>query len=757
MSGLSPKLAGLLPQAATAGAPPGSGLSPRLASLLPTPAQSAPAAPAAPQASSVGHFLFGQAADKNPTWRSLWGLPDAAASIATGTAAQVAGGLAGLGDLAWTRNPAAAAQTVQRVENDLTYRPRTTGGQALTHLVSLPFSELGKGANWAGGKVSELTGSPLAGALVDAGVQGLPLVLGANAPELRDAAPAPDVSPEVSAARSVGLKLTPNQAQVPGGVIGRAVESLAGHAKLERSLSRMNADAVTQAAARNIGVEGPLTRASVQAAKGAPNAVYAEVSRLGQIPTDPAYRAQIAAIRNPGSGSFAFDTPPDIARLKEGYGALPHFDAGDAVAKVRQLRRDASVNIGSRYDPAAQSLGHAQRAVADALEDQIDRHLQAVAAGRAPAAERAAPVYDPAKAPLPARNTATPDASQDSLLAWLAKSPKGISTEEAVAQGLDPADMRGRLARVGIRRAFRQGGVSFDQAAEALHQAGYPVADSAGNYDPNALLNAIDSELRGRPVFSVANTRQAAELAHEAATAPQAAEPPDRTDLTAEAMKADPQRAQTVLDSWGDDSPETIARVQRELRDVADSAKPPAPRNDLIDRYRAARTQLAKINNVEQALRAGKGQAVSALNLAKQLDRGAPLLGDLRKVAEAAQHFPRALQDLSKIRDAGPFSNLDFKLEGGLGVLHPVAALKALPLITAQPLLRAVLGSDLYQDAAFGSPGAVTPSVLRLAARALPAVAAGHLTHPGGVVPLLAGQRAPGVSPLAALLVSARR
>ena len=759
MSALSPKLAGLLPRATTAGAPAGSGLSPQLSGLLPTTTQNAAVARSVPQTSNWGHFLFGQAANKDPTWRSLWGLPDAAASIATGTAAQVAGGLAGLGDLAWTRDPGAAAQTVRHVEHALTYRPRTAGGQALTHLVSLPFAELGKGANWAGGKVADLTGSPLAGAVVNMGVQGLPLMLGANAPELRDAAPAPDVAPEVASARDVGIKLTPNQAQVPGGVIGRTVESLAGHAKLERSLSRMNADAVTQAAGREIGVEGPLSRASLQAAKTPPNAVYAEVSRLGQIPTDPAYRAQIAAIRNPGGGSFAFDTPPDIARLKEGYGALPHFDAGDAVAKVRQLRRDAGANIGSRYDPAAQSLGHAQRAVADALEDQIDRHLQAVAAGRAPVVERAAPVYDPAKAPLPARNMGTTDASQDSVLAWLAKHPKGISTEEAVAQGLDPADLRGSAARVGLKRAFRQGGMSFDQAAEALHQAGYPVADEHGAYSPNVLLDALDSELRGRRVFSAANTRQAAEVAHEAATAPQAAEPPDLTDLMSEAMKANPQRAQSVLDGWTDDEPATLSRVQSELQAIADSAKPPAPRNDLIDRYRAARTQLAKINNVEQALKAGKGQAVSALNLAKQLDRGAPLTGDLRRVAEAAQHFPRALQDLAKIRDAGPFSNLDFKLEGGLGILKPLAALKALPVLAAQPVLRGILGSDLYQNAAFGPFDAASEvPTLKLAGRALPAIAAGQLGQHPGVAHLLSTRRPPsGVSPLAALLASAPR
>ena len=114
-------------------------------------------------------------------------------------------------------------------------------------------------------------------------------------------------------------------------------------------------------------------------------------------------------------------------------------------------------------------------------------------------------------AALPKRNYATSDASQDSILQWLAKHPRGIDSTEAQAQGLDPSQFGTSDAMVGIKRAFRKGGMSFDQAAEALHQAGYPVSDELG-YSPNVLLDAIDSELRGNPVYSLGNTRRFAEL-----------------------------------------------------------------------------------------------------------------------------------------------------------------------------------------------------------------------------------------------------
>lgn len=200
------------------------------------------------------------------------------------------------------------------------------------------------------------------------------------------------------------------------------------------------------------------------------------------------------------------------------------------------------------------------------MRDALNRGVENAPLANQP--ELGALTYDAARNPLPGRNVAASDPTQDSILQWLAKHPKGLSSEEGAAQGLDPADMRGSAARVGIKRAFRSGGMSFDQAAEALHQAGYPVADARGNYDPNVLLNALDSELRGKPVYSMTNSRLAAEFAHEAAPSASRAAP-DLTELTKRAMQANPERAQAALESWTDDEPATLVRVQAELHAAA--------------------------------------------------------------------------------------------------------------------------------------------------------------------------------------------
>jgi GGDEF domain-containing protein len=97
------------------------------------------------------------------------------------------------------------------------------------------------------------------------------------------------------------------------------------------------------------------------------------------------------------------------------------------------------------------------------------------------------------------------DATKDSLLQYLARHPRGLDRDEAARQGIDPADFNDPDHFVGIKRPFRKGGMSFDEAAEDLSQSGYPVHDEAGNYSPNVLLDRIDRELRGDKVYSHMN------------------------------------------------------------------------------------------------------------------------------------------------------------------------------------------------------------------------------------------------------------
>lgn len=425
----------------------------------------------------------------------LAAIPETSAHLGSGAIAAPISGLAGLmaaagKGLGLTNTD--PADVVRSVQQGMTYQPQTQGGQNLSGAIGYLPQKFAQGADWAGGKTADLTGSPALGAAVNTAIQASPMLLGmklpAGAPKI-----APAVAPEVADATAAGLRLTPEQAGA--GLVPRAVQSLAGSAKLERSLSKTNAPIVNDLAKQDIGVpaSATLNDATFAAAKAPHNAVYNRVASLGSVPTDAAYQSAIGNLTNrTGSGSFGFDVSPAVQNLKEGYGGVTQFDAADAVAKIRQLRRDATTNQ-KIYDPEKNALGVAQRGVADALEDQLDRHVQTLAQS-----------------------------------------------------------------------------------------------------------NAV---------------------------------PPN-----------------------------------------------------LISQFRAARVSLAKINSVENAM---QGTNVSAKALAKQ-----PYLsGNLKTVADAYGNFDRSLQDVSKIRDSGPFGVLDGVFGAAAGLAHPALFTS----ILARPLVRAALASKPYQ------------------------------------------------------------
>lgn len=123
---------------------------------------------------------------------------------------------------------------------------------------------------------------------------------------------------------------------------------------------------------------------------------------------------------------------------------------------------------------------------------------------------------------------------------------------------------------------------------------------------------------------------------------------------------------------------------------------------DIAD-FRNARQQLAKIHSVQDAM---EGPNVSARALNKQLDRGVPLSGNLRTIANAYGNFDRSLQDVSKIRDSGPFGALDTSLLGLAGRAHP----GVLAATIAKPFARSALASKAYQHFGIGGHALLPPS-----------------------------------------------
>jgi len=135
---------------------------------------------------------------------------------------------------------------------------------------------------------------------------------------------------------------------------------------------------------------------------------------------------------------------------------------------------------------------------------------------------------------------------------------------------------------------------------------------------------------------------------------------------------------------------------------------------DLIKNFRAARVQLAKIYNVEDAL--GPNGNLSAAVLARQLKRGVPLSGGLKTIAETYQEFPRVMRYVDNLGGHAPFSALDYLVGGVEAAAQPHKAAAIVGALAGRPIARGIIKSEAYQGRAI-RPREVTPSVISRTAR----------------------------------------
>jgi hypothetical protein len=186
----------------------------------------------------------------------------------------------------------------------------------------------------------------------------------------------PQATPEQLAIRNAtdsGYKLSPSQVDNKGGAF---VEGASGQAALDRTISLKNAKATDELAKKALGItDEKLTDTARRTVRVQANKAYDAVAKTGPRKTSDAYRKEIEAIDDrTGSGSFAEDVPEAVVNLKKYYKNRPGFDAKDAVAKVRQLRKDARLNMKNQ-DPEKQALGDMQKKIAEALDNELERHV----------------------------------------------------------------------------------------------------------------------------------------------------------------------------------------------------------------------------------------------------------------------------------------------------------------------------------------------------------------------------------------------
>lgn len=147
-----------------------------------------------------------------------------AVSMASGMVAAPVAGLSGLAvaianGMGLTDKK--GGDTVREVGSKMTYEPKTTGGKNALKVIAAPFEALSEGADWAGGKATDIGTSiglpPEAaaanGAYVNTGIQALAqIIVGKGLSKAAPVAGKPNANPDVRMLSEKGVTLTPGEA-----------------------------------------------------------------------------------------------------------------------------------------------------------------------------------------------------------------------------------------------------------------------------------------------------------------------------------------------------------------------------------------------------------------------------------------------------------------------------------------------------------------------------------------------------------------
>jgi hypothetical protein len=334
------------------------------------------------------------------------GAGETALHAATGIPAALGGGLTFAGTLAATGGDVDAAKAVQEAtQNALTYQPRTKSGQAgaetLNAAMSLP------------GKAGEALADPTQAALTKAGVS--PEVAGVLAAAVRtapdavlqllglkgmtkvgegiaDARAAADaaaaakqaapVATPTEVATAAGYKLRPSDVSKaePGTnvSIGRKIEKFSSSNDLRKEFLEPNQVNTTSIAAQDIGLPKETTRITPEMMDIVikPNAaVYKEVGdAAGKFTPFADLSAELDAVSN--RRGLEPDIRAKVIQQVDKYRA-DTMDGPDTVKTISALRQRARNQI-QNDDVGIQDRGVANRAIADALENELSRQVGAL-------------------------------------------------------------------------------------------------------------------------------------------------------------------------------------------------------------------------------------------------------------------------------------------------------------------------------------------------------------------------------------------
>lgn len=290
--------------------------------------------------------------------RRLLGNADAALSIGSSIPAQLAGralavGHAFLGGKYGTQEGAAEAQDFgSRVADAMTYDPKTDAGRERLD----SFGKMVEASKVEGMGPMMPQGAPAGGPAVIAGRQ---------------------VAPKVIAAGRAGLAVTPDEAGA--GIVGRTAAGLSGEAKLAKNISNRNQAPLIEKIANDLELpkDMPLDREALEGVRAKQGQAYEVVRKTGRVTMDDQVRIDLdAAAQDVRTAANELDHRKESSLLKvvDSLSSKETLDANTIVSEIKNLRKDAKKAFRGSDD----ELGIGSLDVARALEDVLDRHIEAL-------------------------------------------------------------------------------------------------------------------------------------------------------------------------------------------------------------------------------------------------------------------------------------------------------------------------------------------------------------------------------------------
>lgn len=243
------------------------------------------------------------------------------------------------------------------------------------------------------------------------------------------------------------------------------------------------------------------------------------------------------------------------------------------------------------------------------------------------------------------------------------------------------------------------------QAYEAVKNAGTVVADQAFTKDLDGLVAKYQGAAKSFPnaakneVADLVDSLKVPQFGSDSAV--------DMIGLLREQADGAFRKGEKALGKAARGAADALeAQLERHLQ----ASGAPA---GMLDAFRSARQLIAKSYTVEGAL--NQSGNVAAPKLAAALKKGKPLSGDLKEVAQFADAFPKAAQDVDKIGTVSATSPLDWyaALTTAIATGNPAPV----ALAGARPAIRSTLLSGPYQGA-MTTPNYSPSMVNRLAAMA---------------------------------------